>query len=448
MLGETTPEIWMRKLDWIAEHRGMVLLDTHPDYMSMDESERSTHVYPVSFYSDLLRYIRSKYEGTYWHTLPRDVARQVRAANVAKPERVANLLRRNGRIAKQRPKIWIDLDNTPHVPFFEPIVDELRSRGFPLLLTARDAFQVCELADKKGLRYAKIGRHHGKNATMKAAGLIYRSLQLAPTVLREKPALGVSHGARSQLFLSNCLRIPTILIEDYEYCEFPVTMRPSWIIAPSVIPDAALPCRNGHVRKYEGIKEDVYAWKLRPDATLLQELGLSASDVIVTVRPPATEAHYHNPEGERLFERFMQRVCRTARVKVVLVPRNQKQASYLRRQWPEWFKDSRVVIPQGAVDGLNLLWHSDLVVSGGGTMNREAAALGVPVYSIFRGTIGAVDHRLNAEARLVLIESVDDVETKIDLSKRPRKAIAETTSRRTLLQIVNTIEEIAESRQR
>jgi hypothetical protein len=81
-------------------------------------------------------------------------------------------------------------------------------------------------------------------------------------------------------------------------------------------------------------------------------------------------------------------------------------------------------------------------------MNREAAALGVPVYSIFRGTIGAVDHRLKAEARLVLIESVDDVETKIDLSKRPRKATAETTSRRTLLQIVNTIEEIAESRQR
>ena len=447
MLRETTPEIWMRKLDWIAEHGGMVLLDTHPDYMSM-ESERSTHVYPVSFYSDLLEYIRSKYEGTYWHALPRDVARQVRAANVAKPERVANLLRRNGRIAKQRAKIWIDLDNTPHVPFFEPIVDELRSRGFPLLLTARDAFQVCELADKKGLRYAKIGRHYGKNAAMKAAGLIYRSLQLAPTVLREKPALGVSHGARSQLFLSNCLHIPTILIEDYEYSEFPVTMRPSWIMAPSVIPDAALPCRNGHVRKYEGIKEDVYAWKLRPDATLLQELGLSASDIIVTVRPPATEAHYHNPEAERLFERFMQRVCRTASVKVVLVPRNQKQASYLRRQWPEWFKDSRVVIPQGAVDGLNLLWHSDLVVSGGGTMNREAAALGVPVYSIFRGTIGAVDHWLNAEARLVLIESVDDVETKIDLSKRPRKAIAETTSRRTLLQIVNTIEEIAESRQR
>ena len=448
VLREQSIDLWRRKVDWIAAHGGMVLLDTHPDYMSMDESERSTHVYPVSFYTDLLEYIRSKYEGTYWHALPRDVARQVRVANVAKPEHVANLLRRKGRIAKQRPKIWIDLDNTPHVPFFEPIVDELRSRGFPLLLTARDAFQVCELADKKGLRYAKIGRHHGKNAAMKAAGLIYRSLQLAPTVLREKPALGVSHGARSQLFLSNCLRIPTILIEDYEYCEFPVTMRPSWIMAPSVIPDAALPCRNGHVRKYEGIKEDVYAWKLRPDPTLLQELGLSASDVIVTVRPPATEAHYHNPEAEKLFERFMQRVCRTASVKVVLLPRNQKQASYLRRQWPAWFKDSRVVIPQGAVDGLNLVWHSDLVVSGGGTMNREAAALGVPVYSIFRGTIGAVDHRLKAEARLVLIESVDDVETKIDLSKRPRKAIAETTSRRTLLQIVNTIEEIAESRQR
>ena len=448
ILKEPSIRIWQQKLDWIAECGGMALVIVHPDYLAF-EGELSSHLtYPAARYAEFLNWVKQKYEGTYWHAVPRDVARRVCAANVAKPEYVANLGRCNGRIAKQRPKIWIDLDNTPHVPFFDPIIDELKSRGFPLLLTARDAFQVCELADKKRLHYTKIGRHYGKNAAIKVAGLIYRALQLAPTVLREKPALGVSHGARSQLFLSNCLGIPTILIGDYEYSEFPVTMRPSWVMAPSVIPDAALPCRNGHVRKYEGIKEDVYAWKLRPDSALLQELGLGASDVIVTVRPPATEAHYHNPEGERLFEHFMQRVCRTASVKAVLIPRNQKQASYLRHQWPEWFKDHRVVIPQRAVDGLNLLWHSDLVVSGGGTMNREAAALGVPAYSIFRGAIGAVDQRLKAEARLVLIESIDDVETKIDLSKRPRKAIAETTSRRTLLQIVNTIEEIAEHRQR
>jgi hypothetical protein len=314
-----------------------------------------------------------------------------------------------------------------------------------LLLTARDAFQVCDLANKKGLAYVKVGRHHGKNRLLKASGLAYRALQLAPIVLREKPILGVSHGARSQLLLGNALRIPTVLIEDYEFSRFPVMMRPWWVVAPTVIPDQALPLKNGHIRKYAGIKEDVYAWKFKPEPDLLSELGLVNCDLIVTVRPPATEAHYHNPESEKLFERFMDRACSTTGVRVVLLPRNQKQALHLQKNCPDWFAHERVVIPRSAVDGMNLLWHSDLVVSGGGTMNREAAALGVPVYSIFRGAIGAVDRHLCSENRLTLIESPEEVDTKIQLVKRTRKSLGQVTSRRTLCQIVDYIEEIAHS---
>ena len=86
----------------------------------------------------------------------------------------------------------------------------------------------------------------------------------------------------------------------------------------------------------------------------------------------------------------MVRACKTPGVKIVLLPRNQKQVELVRRKWPTWFENGKTVIPSAAIDGLNLMWHSDLVVSGGGTMNREAAALGVPVFSIFKGTIGAV----------------------------------------------------------
>ena len=78
-------------------------------------------------------------------------------------------------------------------------------------------------------------------------------------------------------------------------------------------------------------------------------------------------------------------------------------------------------------------------------MNREAAALGVPVFSIFKGTIGAVDRHLSAEGRLVLVESPADVENKIAIVKRHRKALAEATSKRTLTEVVDTIQEIAES---
>jgi len=271
-----------------------------------------------------------------------------------------------------------------------------------------------------------------------------RSLLLAPAILRERPLLGVSHGSRSQILLGNWLRIPSLLIEDYEYCRFPLMMRPSWVMAPSVIPESMLPCRNGNVRRYEGIKEDAYAWKLVPDPSLLAQLNLEEDDLIITVRPPATEAHYHNPQSEDLFEAFMHRACENDHSKIVLLPRNKRQGTEIQSRWASQFESGKIMIPQGALDGLNLLWNSDLVVSGGGTMNREAAALGVPVYSIFRGHLGAVDQRLAAEGRLIMIESVDEVDSKIILRKRERVPVSESTSRRTLHEIVDSIEEIAE----
>jgi predicted glycosyltransferase len=321
-------------------------------------------------------------------------------------------------------KIWIDLDNTPHVPFFKPIKRELEKRGHTVVLTARDAFQVCELATRMGLAYTKVGRHYGKNRFLKIWGLCWRSLNLLPTVLREKPDLALSHGSRSQILLGNLLRIPTVMVMDYEFAETPWLLQPRWEIVPSVMLNADLQCKNReHVRAYDGIKEDVYAPEFKPDPSLAEQLGLSPGNIIVTVRPPANEAHYHNPESETFFVEFMKRLCSTPGTKGVLLPRNKNQEAQIRRDWPDWFKDDRVIVPRQAVDGLNLLWHSDLVVSGGGTMNREAAALGVPVYSIFRGKIGEVDRHLQRQGRLLLIEKVEDVHRKIQLERRSRDPV-------------------------
>ncbi len=346
--------------------------------------------------------------------------------------------------APPKPTIWIDLDNTPHVVFFEPIIEELRLRGFPLIITARDAFQVFELADRKKLSYLPIGRHYGKNRFLKVAGALFRALQLAPVAWRENPALSVSNGSRSQIVVSKVLRIPTMVLSDYEYARPLPFMYPTWEMVPEVIPDQALACDSDHIRKYPGIKENVYAWKLQPDPRILGDLGLNESDLIITVRPPATEAHYHNPESEQLFVAFMEMATRSANTRIVLLPRNERQAESIRARWPAWFVDDKTVVPRVALDGLNLIWHSDLVVSGGGTMNREAAVLGVPVYSIFRGEIGAVDRSLERSGRLVLVESVDDVARKIRLEKRVRTPLAQATSRDSLDHIVNTIAELAE----
>ena len=159
-----------------------------------------------------------------------------------------------------------------------------------------------------GLAYVKVGRHYGKNRFLKVFGLGRRSLQLVPFVLREKPDVGLSHGSRAQILLCNLVRIPTILIMDYEHAKTPLLLRPRWEIVPDVLLKESLHCKTRErIRTFRGIKEDVYAPEFKPDPSLRQQLHLSGSEVVVTVRPPANEAHYHNPESETFFVEFMKR---------------------------------------------------------------------------------------------------------------------------------------------
>jgi len=339
-------------------------------------------------------------------------------------------------------KIWIDLENSPHVPFFKPIIEELEERGHSVLLTARDCFQVCDLADLLGLQYKRIGRHYGKHMLAKVAGLGVRVLQLSPTVLKHKPDLAVSHGSRSMFVLASLLRIPTITICDYEHARWTKFVKPSWVMAPDVIPDevvCALGFDKTRILRYPGIKEDVYAPLFKPDPSIKSRIGLNTDDLIVTLRPPATEAHYHNPASDRLLNCALEFLGSQSNVKVVILPRTSQQESELRRAWPQRFAEKRFIVPQQIVDGLDLIWYSDLVISGGGTMNREAAALGVPVYSIFRGKIGAVDRHLADTGRLVLLESAEDVHRKLHLVRRRPEATPNVGGHSALQAVVDNI---------
>lgn len=338
-------------------------------------------------------------------------------------------------------KIWIDLDNSPHVPFFKPILNDLHKRGYSTLLTARDCFQVCGLADLAHLKYKKIGRHYGKNVIMKVAGLLIRALQLMPTVIKEKPDLAVSHGSRSQVLIAAMLNIPTVVIADYEFTQ--TVARSTYVIVPEMISDNVVKGHSKFIFKYPGIKEDVYVPDFKPDPSIYKELGINESELIVTIRPPATEAHYHNPESELLFEATINYLGKQENTRMVILPRNEKkQTAWVKTNWSEWCASRKIIFPEHVVDGLNLIWHSDLVISGGGTMNREAAALSIPVYSIFRGKIGAVDRYLSENSRLVLLETVQDVQTKIRLDKRKLADHLEGSNRQALGKIVEHIERI------
>jgi predicted glycosyltransferase len=348
-------------------------------------------------------------------------------------------------VLRSRPKkIWIDLDNSPHVPFFLPIIDGLREAGHEVFLTARDSYQVCELLRLHNLRCHVVGRHYGKRQILKLAGTALRALQLLPLVIRERPDLAVSHGSRGQFLIASLLRIPTIIMFDYEFVNATGFLHPDWLFVPEVIPAERLSQTPDHVFRYPGLKEDVYVPRFKPEPGVRKFLGVGNDELMVTVRPPATEAHYHNPEGETFLAECLQFLLEQPTTRVVLLPRNEKQAIFLRSRWTRAIEEGHFVIPEDAVDGLNLIWNSDLVISGGGTMNREATALGVPVYSIFRGRLGAVDQYLAETGRLTVIEKVEDIRTKIVLQRRtlgPRDSESQGAALGSILRAVISIAE-------
>lgn len=455
ILKETDIKVWNQKLKWLAENCGMAFLNTHPDYMNFSGRRNSLEEYPVNYYRDFLEHIQNEYKGQYWHVQPKGLARFWSSMLIESQVSPANLEGKTSVPFSEGPskpsrhplstsgaKIWIDLDNTPHVPFFIPIIRELERKGHHIILTARDAFQVCELADEKSLSYIKIGRHYGKHAIFKILGLLWRSAQLATFFLPHRPDLALSHGSRSQTLYCNLRRIPTAIIADYEYAQTIPFAHPRWSIVPESVSALSFSSNTNRILHYRGIKEDVYIPEFTLNPLLNEILGLSLDEMIVTIRPPADEAHYHNPESIPLLMELMKRIGQTQSIRAVLLPRNQQQEIAFRAEYPAWFADRKVVVPPKVVDGLSLLWFSDLVVSGGGTMNREAAALGVPVYSIFRGKMGAVDRMLVREGRLIMITSKEEVHSKIHFVKRDKTLALDNHPRPALQDIIGHIENI------
>ena len=321
-------------------------------------------------------------------------------------------------------RIWIDLANSPHVPFFRSLANEFIRRNHELVLTARDFAETVKLAKAAGFAAEVIGGHGGSKLSGKAGNLVQRALALARWGRGRNLDLAVSHNSYSQILAARALSLRTITLMDYEHqpANHLAFRMASRIIVPDAFPEASL-TRFGaslqKVKRYAGLKEDVYLADFQRDPEfqkLLGKLGVDQSNVLVTVRPPASEALYHRFENE-LFDQLLERLLATPNVKVVLLPRNDLQRdSYKERA------DASLIIPVVPLDGGNLIAHSDLVVSAGGTMNREAAALGIPAASIYLGEWAAIDEQLVKEGRLRRIATREAIRDLIVQKKGPTNA--------------------------
>jgi hypothetical protein len=292
-------------------------------------------------------------------------------------------------------RVWIDLTNSPHVLVMRPLIEAMRADGHDVEVTARDFAQTLELCDRLGVEHTAIGSHAGERLTRKAAGLAGRSLALARWARGRDFDVAIGHASNDVMVAAKLLRIPSATAFDYEWAtvQHNVNCRLARVV---VVPDAIPPQRldrygaRGKLRRYAGLKEEYYLADFEPDAAVLAELGLDAGQPIAVVRTPPDASLYHRHESS-VFPLVLDRL--RERAQTVVLPRTARQRE-------EVAAIGGLVVPEHAIDAQSLIAFADLVVSGGGTMNREAVALGTPVFTTFEGRLGAVDEGLLRAGRL------------------------------------------------
>lgn len=309
-------------------------------------------------------------------------------------------------------RVWVDCTAAAHPLALRPIIERLRADGHEVEITTREYGQTVGIHERLGLEHTVVGRHAGGSMARKGTAVASRSAKLAAWARPRRFHLGLAHGSVDLAVVSKLLRFPTAQMQDYEHAG--IQRRLAWraasrVLVPDAIPVEAMVEAGAAEHKlvrYPGLKEDYYLAGFEPSSEVLAELGLEAlgisrgrddDRILVVVRPPPETSEYHaqNP----LYEGILERLASAETAVGVIIPRTDDQ-----RAAAEARNDSRLVVPREAVDAQSLIAFADLVVSAGGTMNREAVALGTPVRTIFTGALGAVDAKLMASGLLLPLD--------------------------------------------
>jgi uncharacterized protein len=297
-------------------------------------------------------------------------------------------------------RVWIDITAPAHVLVFRPLIEILRERGAAVEVTTREHGQTIPLLELHEMEAEVIGRHGGRSAAGKLGTMVTRLAGLVRWARTRGFDAALAHGSHHLTMAARALRIPSATTFDYEFATLQHQLgcrAAAWVLVPEAVPAERL-ARYGvgprKLRRYPGLKEEYYLADFEPDEGVASALGLDRTRIVVVVRTPPDIALYHRHENP-LFPRLLEDLGRRDDVQAVVLPRTEEQ-----RAWARGLRLPSLVVPAGAVDAQSLVAYADLVVSAGGTMNREAVALDVPVYTTFGGRLGAVDEALLRDGRL------------------------------------------------
>jgi uncharacterized protein len=287
-----------------------------------------------------------------------------------------------------------------HVLVLRPIIERLRAAGHEVTVTSRDYTQTQELLDLHHMDHTPIGKHGGASRVSKLMRLIQRTTLMRRFGQGKGFDLAIAHGSNDLAIASRMLGIPEANMHDYEFAvaQHHVGCRlAKRVIFPESVPAERLK-RFGvgpeKLFQYPGFKEEYYLADFEVDPGVLEEVGVDTERVVVIVRPPPDVSLYHR-KSNPLFPQVLARVGTDERVRAVVLPRTPEQRDYVKN-----LALPSLIVPDHAVDGQSLVALADLVVSAGGTMNREAVALGTPVYTTYGGRLGGVDEALIRSNRL------------------------------------------------
>jgi len=311
-------------------------------------------------------------------------------------------------------RVWVDCTAAAHPLVLRPVIELLEADGHDVTVTARDYGQTTGVLDRLGMPYTAVGEHAGASRVRKLLALGSRSGRLARTARRDRFDLAIAHGSVDLALVAGALRIPAATMFDYEFASLQhhVGCRAARrVLTPDAIPSERL-ARFGAVgeklAQFPGLKEEYYLADFEPDPAVLDELDVDSSRVLVVVRPPPAVSMYHHTNP--LYGELIRMLAGREDVQTLVIPRTQQQGEEV-----QGLGSRSMIVPEREVDAQSLIALSDLVVSAGGTMNREAVALGTPVYSTFSGRLGGVDERLIAEGRLRPLTALGELK----LVKRP-----------------------------
>jgi uncharacterized protein len=297
-------------------------------------------------------------------------------------------------------KVWVDFTASAHPLVFRPLVQLLHRQGHEVEITARDYAQTLQLISSHGMSATVVGRHGGRSPLGKYRQMRGRLRALRAWARGRGFDVALAHGSHELTMTARRLGIPSATTFDYEWAwlQHQLGCRAATrVVVPESIPPERL-ARYGatppRLRQYPGLKEEYYLADFEPDDAVLGEWRIDRGRVLVVLRPPPDVSLYHR-QSNPLFPLTLEHLGTLDDVHAFVIPRTEEQRDYVKS-----LELPSVIVPDEAVDAQSLIAFSDVVVSAGGTMNREAAALGVPVYTTYGGQLGGVDEELIRQGRL------------------------------------------------